>query len=157
MEEMKQARLVLGVFVLGIALIVASSGPGNYLTCQVIYREDMKVRTDSKALKAEVADSLAEQGKGLGGRDCIDEDQAMLFILDRTGQHAFWMKDMKFPIDIIWLSEDKRVVQIQANISPDSYPQTFKNDKPAKYVLELKAGQASRLGLAEGSTLRFQE
>lgn len=151
-------------------LLIVNSNSSNYLApekllnkssnstgqaCQVIYRADKSVEIDGKFIKAEVADSPAERTKGLGGRQCIGEDQGMLFVFDQEGQYGFWMKDMKFPIDIIWLDTNHHVVKIQSGVQPDTYPEVFKNDKPARYVLELPAGKAAELGIDGLSVIQF--
>lgn len=77
---------------------------------------------------------------GLSEREQLLEDQGMLFIFDRSDRHAIWMKDMKFPIDIIWVGEDLKIVDMLANITPDTFPQTFLPRASALYVLEVNAG-----------------
>ena len=64
----------------------------------------------------------------------------MLFVFPDNDQHGIWMKDMKFPIDIIWISENYNIVHVKKDATPESYPTVFKNSKPARYVLELPAG-----------------
>lgn len=71
----------------------------------------------------------------------------MLFVFEEDGYHAFWMKDMKFSIDMIWLDESMAIVHIERNVSPSSYPNTYKSPEPARYVLEVQAGTADRLNL----------
>ena len=64
----------------------------------------------------------------------------MLFVFTEDGKYAFWMKDMQFSIDIIWLAADGTVVYIVPNLSPATYPQTYTPDTPARFVLEVPAG-----------------
>ncbi len=91
-----------------------------------------------------LAQTPTDQEKGLGGRDSLAPDEGMLFIFPKDGQHAFWMKDMKFPIDIIWLAVDGKVVYIVPDLSPNTYPQSFAPSKPARFVLEVPAGFAAK-------------
>jgi uncharacterized membrane protein (UPF0127 family) len=79
----------------------------------------------------------------------------MLFIFDKPATYPFWMKDMKFPIDVVWLNSDHNVVTVKSNVSPASYPETFQNSAPAQYVLELKAGQAKALEINNKTNLSF--
>ncbi len=60
------------------------------------------------------------------------------------------MKDMKFPIDVIWLDENYRVVNIVKDARPDSFPEVFKSEAPAKYILEVNAGFANRNSIKVG-------
>jgi uncharacterized membrane protein (UPF0127 family) len=91
----------------------------------------------------------------LGGRACIGPDQGMLFTFNKPGQYDFWMKNMKFPIDIVWVNENKMVVSVSPEVEPKTYPKTFTSNKPAKYVLELHAGRAQQLNISEGTNLNF--
>jgi hypothetical protein len=69
--------------------------------------------------------------------------------------YEFWMKNMKFPIDIVWINENKTAVDVTSNVSPATYPKTFTSKKPAKYVLELRSGNAQRMNIAPGVPLQF--
>jgi uncharacterized membrane protein (UPF0127 family) len=63
----------------------------------------------------------------------------MLFVFDAPQRQGFWMKDMKFAIDIVWLDESKSIVHIESNVLPSSYPQIYRPDARAKYVIEFHA------------------
>ncbi len=103
----------------------------------------------------EYADTPAAQEKGLGGRDSLAPYQGMLFRFPEAAQHCFWMKDMRFSLDIIWLDSAKRVVHIEQAVSPDSYPKNYCPDEAARYVLEVNAGTAQQLNLRVGDSLSF--
>lgn len=90
--------------------------------------------------RTEVADTPELQKLGLGNREKIGEDEAMLFAFANSAIYSFWMKDMNFAIDMIWINEDKKIVHIEHNISTSTYPETFRSKEDAKYVLEVKAG-----------------
>ncbi|TSC86424.1 MAG: hypothetical protein G01um10148_410 [Parcubacteria group bacterium Gr01-1014_8] len=87
-----------------------------------------------------VVDTPEERTQGLSGRAGLAQDEGMLFVFPKDGDHGFWMKDMLFSIDIVWLSAEKKVVYIEEGVSPLSYPRSFKPTAPARYVLELPAG-----------------
>jgi uncharacterized membrane protein (UPF0127 family) len=82
----------------------------------------------------------------LSGRQELLPNEGALFIYQEPGFYHFWMKEMNFPIDIIWLlpEENKKevfkIVDITPTVSPDSFPQTFSSRVPSQYVLEVKAG-----------------
>lgn len=99
---------------------------------------------------AEVAATAEARKQGLSGRKELGEKQGMLFILSKPDFHHFHMKDMNFPIDIIWLDENLRVVDITAQLDPDTYPQTFTSHRPAQYALEVNAGFADEYGIVRG-------
>ena len=94
-------------------------------------------------LNLELAITTEQKNKGLSFRSKIEKDYGMLFVFDYPGKYSFWMKDMNFPIDMIWIGEDQRVVFIKQNASPESYPEVYqpgKNDSSAKYILEVYSG-----------------
>ena len=94
----------------------------------------------SQAIKVIVAQTPEERQKGLSGREGLGANEGMLFVFPTDGLWGFWMKDMRFSIDILWLSADGTIIYIAPNVSPDTYPQTFEPPAPARYVLELPAG-----------------
>lgn len=123
--------------------------------CRQYYRHDATIHIAGSAIKTEIADSDQELEKGLSGRICIGENEGMLFVFKEPGYYNFWMKDMKFPIDIVWVDANKRVIEVTDNIQPSTYPDTFISTRRPQYVLELKAGQAAKLGITSGKTLDF--
>ena len=103
----------------------------------------------------DIADTQASREQGLGGRRSLATDRGMLFVFSQTAQECFWMKGMHFPLDMIWIGPTKRVVYIERDISPTTFPETFCPSEPAKYVIELNAGTAYNTGIAVGQTLDF--
>lgn len=97
-----------------------------------------------------VADTDQQREQGLSGHAPLSDREGMLFFFDTPGRPAFWMKDMLFSLDIIWISSDWRVVDISPNLSPDTYPASFAPKADIKYVLEVPAGFAQRHGIAIG-------
>lgn len=95
-----------------------------------------KYDIDLKKFDTIVVDNSSLRELGLGNRDSLSENSIMLFIFDYPSRYAFWMKGMRFNIDIIWLDESYRVVHIEENLSPNTYPQAFSPEKEAKYVIE---------------------
>ena len=117
--------------------------------------EAIGIDVNKSWLIVEVARSDAEKAKGLSGRSCIESNTGMLFPYDEPGVYCFWMKDMNFPIDMIWLDKDKQVVKIQANVSPDTYPNSFCPEQPAQFVVEFEANYAARQGWQNGTQFSF--
>jgi len=106
----------------------------------------------------EVADDDAERARGLMFRDQLAADHGMLFIHDREEPQAYWMKNTRIPLDILYFDDNRRLVSQQRDVPPcslgDNCP-PYPSDAPARYVLELNAGEAARLKLEPGSELRF--
>ncbi len=113
------------------------------------------VKIAGKTLKTELALTPESQSRGLSGRTLLKEDESMLFIFNQAGRYSFWMKDMNFPIDIIWIGEDLRVVYIKGEATPESFPETFVSKKDAKYVLEVESSFSLKNNLQEGDEIEF--
>jgi uncharacterized membrane protein (UPF0127 family) len=110
-------------------------------------------------LKLEVADTNELREKGLSDRETLAHD-GMIFIFDRPSLQTFWMKDMKFNIDIVWVDDSGEVIQINENVSRftynstyPEYSQKFTSELPVKYVIELEAGKSKILNLKVGTQL----
>lgn len=111
---------------------------------------------NGKGLNLEVRDDEIGRVQGLSGRSSLSESSAMLFVFDiESDRYCFWMKDMKFDIDILWLDSKKRIVDAKYAASPSSYPEEFCPKSAARYVLELPAGQALKNGLIIGVQTKF--
>jgi uncharacterized membrane protein (UPF0127 family) len=102
-----------------------------------------------------VASSSEQQSLGLGQRDSLPAGEGMLFPFSAPGNYGFWMKDMRFPLDMVWVLPDKTVAGVTADIPADSYPTVFFPPLPISYVLELNRGDAAALGIATGTQLVF--
>ena len=102
-----------------------------------------------------VADTDPLRELGLGDRDSISSDTGMFFTFDHPDIYSFWMKDMRFPIDIIWLDDSFRVIHVENSVSPESYPKIFSPTEKSSFVLEVAAGIAKKNNYTEGSTLDF--
>jgi hypothetical protein len=89
---------------------------------------------------ADIVDTPELREAGLSGKKSLEKNQGMLFVFEKSGFYGFWMKDMLFSIDIIWIDEKKKVVHIETNVLPTSYPNVFYPANSAKYVLEIASG-----------------
>jgi hypothetical protein len=110
-----------------------------------------------KVLQVEVMVKDEDRAMGLMFRPSLAADRGMLFIFDRLDFHAIWMKNCKFPIDILWLDEDKRVVHLAESVPPcagDPCP-IYQPLRKASFVVELNAGQARREKAVVGAKLTF--
>jgi uncharacterized membrane protein (UPF0127 family) len=114
------------------------------------YFPDKSVKINGQTISVEVVDTPAERERGLSGRESLGRNQGMLFVFSDPSEYCLWMKDMKFPIDMIWLDEKKQVLHIQESAQPDSYPESFCPPGDAKYILEVPAGSARAWSLTNG-------
>ena len=95
---------------------------------------------DEINIVVEIADTDAARARGLSGRPALAKNTGMLFVFATADDQSFWMKDMNFPLDIIWLDDHWRVIDVTQNISPKDFPKTYGPRAPARYVLEVNAG-----------------
>lgn len=108
-----------------------------------------------KQLKTLIVTTDKDRAQGLSGRQSLAPYDAMLFVFDTPAPYGFWMKDMLFSIDIIWLDSFKKVVHVKEDARPESYPEIFTPETSAKYVLEVPAGFARENNVKIGSEFSF--
>lgn len=113
------------------------------------------VTIGSSTFNTEVVKTPQERQQGLSGRQALPANHGMLFVFDTTERWSIWMKDMHFAIDILWLNDQKQVVDIKHSVSPETYPQAFRPLLPARYVLELPAGTAEAANIHIGDSAAF--
>ena len=100
-----------------------------------------------------LADDPEERRQGLSGTEGLKELEGKLFLFDESKKHGFWMKDMNYALDILWINNDLEIVHIEENVSPDTYPKIFGPDEDARYVLEMKAFFVDTYRIEEGDKL----
>ncbi len=87
--------------------------------------------------RVRVVDTPKERTQGLSGTTTLAPDEGMLFVFEEAGLHGFWMKNMNYAIDILWLNDELKPVAVTKNISPNSFPTIFYPPVPVRYVLEI--------------------
>jgi uncharacterized membrane protein (UPF0127 family) len=143
-----------GLVLLMLALIAAAA----YYVMAPQLRPHVTVRVGDGVFLSQVAKTPETREKGLGGTSGLRENESMLFIFDKDDKWAIWMKDVNYPIDIVWLDKDKKVVHIVKNAPPESYPyDSFTPKQDARYVLEFAAGTASKKVINIGTQATFDE
>src|SRR6185436_16930434 len=139
------AALLVGWFVSLAPFLGSAARHGALKTLQI----------KGEIVHVSIADTNESRQQGLSGRPGLARDEGMLFIFPNDGTYSFWMKNMRFSIDIVWLSADGTILYIAQNISPDTYPQSFAPPVPARYVLELPAGYAAAHHVQEGDKVEL--
>jgi len=130
-------------------------GQQNYNTAQNI-QTVQSVQIGKATIKVELATTTAEQIQGLSGRTSLAANTGMLFIFDHPAFWGIWMKDMNFPIDVLWITDDLKINYIVEDMTPASYPQDYVSKTPARYVLELPVGTVKNDGIAVGQSVIFK-
>lgn len=141
-------HITLKTIILAVLVLILIIAVYPHLTTRTV-----PVVLGEETFVLEVADTSSTRERGLSGRDGLATSTGMLFAFEHPGRYSFWMKDMHFPIDIMWLRDDWCVVHIMPNVSPDSYPDTFAPPVPATYVIEVGAGALSENGVTIGACL----
>jgi uncharacterized protein len=112
------------------------------------------VRVGGALVRAEVAGDAASRNRGLAGRPALRDGQGMLFVYGDRTPRAFWMKEMRFPIDIVWIDRG-RVTGVERDVPvPDSGLPLYRSPGPAGRALEVPAGWAARHGVRPGARVR---
>ncbi|OGD96115.1 hypothetical protein A3B52_00190 [Candidatus Curtissbacteria bacterium RIFCSPLOWO2_01_FULL_41_28] len=162
----KDLAIIFGLFLLIVVLLIFGKGfsTASYLGLQnqTQQRKD-SVSVSAKALiiQAKIVTSPGDRKKGLSGLDSLPLNQGMLFVFENKGTYGFWMKDMEFAIDIIWIDENKNIVDIVENAAPQPGKKekeltVYKPRNDALYVLEVNAGLSNLNNLQIGDKVAFE-
>jgi len=131
------------ILLLILALVIITGCSSNFKTICV----------NDKCFNAEIADDAEERRVGLMKYDMLQEDEAMWFVFQESSRHSFWMKDMRFPIDIIWVDDKYNIVNVERNVQPCVGECTvYTPEKEARYVLEVRAN--SNINIEDKITVR---
>lgn len=157
----KTKALVLSVFVflcLGFVFYVHSqvkmiNNPTPQDASHSSLSNKSYVKINNNIYHLVVAKTPEERTKGLSNWKSLKEDEGMFFVFPKEGKYGFWMKDMFFPIDILWLDREGRVIYMVENVKPDSYPKTYYPSMPALFVLELPSSSISKERIKVGDII----
>lgn len=104
-------------------------------------------------LSVERAVTDEQHQRGLSGREFLGYNNGMLFVFDKPAKYRIWMKDMLFPIDVFWISQDGVITDVWEEAQPESYPYVYEPAHDAKYILEATAGFARVYNIKAGVTV----
>ncbi|MBU4216818.1 DUF192 domain-containing protein [Candidatus Parcubacteria bacterium] len=115
------------------------------------------VKINETIIKVLVADDMQEQTQGLSDRPKLEKSEGMLFVFDTKQERSFWMKQMNFPLDIIWIEDDK-IVNIHKNLPPegDNPENHYASQFRINYVLEVNAGFVDEQKIKIGDTVQYK-
>jgi uncharacterized membrane protein (UPF0127 family) len=136
--------------------IYSYSDPSIYETKAPVHLKKIKVTCgENNQFDTYVSLSDPEKEKGLSVFNKIKSNEAMIFIFDTPKKYSFWMKGMKFPIDMVWLDQDKRIVDIKKDVAVATYPELFAPRADSLFVLEFVSGTTDKLNIKIGETCGF--
>lgn len=165
-------RLLLIVLLLGLMMSCgetttgganAAAGPKSTMVPvdSTVPIEGPLVRVENVVFRVELALTVEQQAHGLSGRDLLMPGTGMLFVYQQENALSFWMKEMRFPLDIVWIGADCTVLDLtlEAPTPEPDQPLTqlprFSPGGPAQYVLEINAGEAAVQGIETGNLVEF--
>jgi len=142
--------IIIVIVVVGIYLVFILLKPSN---------PKGKVIISNNEFNVEIASNSISRSRGLSGRDGIEDNGGMLFIFNSSGMPAFWMKGMRFPLDIIWI-RDNRIVSIEDSVPVENGKmllelKKYKPPEPINWVLEINGGLTEKLGIKVGDRVNF--
>ena len=123
-----------------------------------IYLDDTPyVKIGKNKIDVEIVDTEEARGQGLSGRESLGENDGMLFIFDDQNIAKFWMKDMNFPLDMIWINGNK-IVNITKNVPPEGAEpdNIYSSDYPIDVVLEVNGGYCDKHNIQEGDYITYK-
>ncbi len=135
-------KIILFVLLLGVFILVFR-----------VSDQKAWIKVGDTSLKVDLADTYKERNLGLSGRKDLKEGEGMLFTFEEEGVYGFWMKDMNFAIDIIWIDRDGRVFGIEKDVKPETFPTIFTPLGKIKYVLEVPSLFSDTAGIEVGEIL----
>jgi uncharacterized protein len=147
---MTRTRVLIAIFI----LIVGGALTVLFLRFQSVHKPTLQIGTTR--ITVDLAESPAAREQGLSGRTALGRKEGMLFIFPEPGTYGFWMKDMLFPIDIIWIDSNWRVIGTSPNLAPETFPEGFYPPSPAQYVLEVPSGFSTVEAVSIGSAVSLK-
>ncbi|MBI5152976.1 MAG: DUF192 domain-containing protein [Parcubacteria group bacterium] len=159
---MKTYSLMLGIVTL---IVLVFLGISRAIPQKMITKEaptptaTPSIQIGDTTIPVELAKTPAELERGLSYRTSLDRDKGMLFIFEKSGFYKFWMPHMNFPLDVLWIDENKRIVSINEHVPPledISKPIYYEPTQPALYVLEVNANFSKKYNIKIGDQLIFQ-
>jgi uncharacterized membrane protein (UPF0127 family) len=146
-------KLILEIILTVLVVLLGAWAYLSYMPSLVPTSPTTTLQIGSNTIVAELAATDAARIQGLSGRPALAQGHGMFFVFDKPSEWGIWMKDMQFPIDILWADENGMVVSIKEDVSPQTYPTIFTSTSPALYVLELPAGYVQAHAIAIGAQI----
>lgn len=137
--------LFLLTFIFGVGLLVGALffyyQPSSDSSATINYSEENSIVTiDEQPIVVTVANTPELRERGLSGTANLPKGEGMLFVFPYSSAWGIWMKDMNYALDILWIDQSGSIIYMEENVTPESYPEVYRPDKSALYVLEVPAG-----------------
>lgn len=142
-------KIMAASIVVMLALVLAQAASAYFFQPKAV------MHLNGHRFEARIADTEKARQQGLSGTADLPADEVLLFVNEYDARHGIWMKDMNYSIDIVWLDSLKRVVFIETEVSPETYPNKFFPKTDARYVVELRSGTVKDKGIHLGQEAIF--
>lgn len=154
----EKIQILIIIILIPIGILYWYTNEKNITISEIFFPGVPVMHIGDIPVRVEIANTDAERIKGLSDRKEFGEKvNGMLFVFSRPDYHGIWMKDMNFPIDLIWINKDLTVVGIDKNIQPESYPKTFRPSEPVLYLVETDTYYADTMGITVGKKVRLPQ
>jgi len=129
---------------------------GSFLLFRNQTKAQSKIKIGGQIIQVEIADSAEKMTKGLSNRENLPENFGMLFVFNEPGYYAFWMRDMRFSLDFVWILNNQ-IVELDENIAPADFqpPKTLIPQNKINRVLEIKAGMTQKAKIKVGDKIEY--
>lgn len=151
--------LVVLVFIGGFMLVPdpAPDTPGSIedeaAVIEYYYEPLVAMTIGDHPVRASVADNATTRQRGLSDTPYLPEDIVKFFVFPEDNTWGIWMREMRYPIDIMWIDTDGAIVHIEHGVAPETYPETFRPDVPARYVIEAASGFVAEHEIEVGTSV----
>lgn len=155
---MKKILLLFALLLIIIGGVVLAQ---NYLKegKMSIFKKTPNITIGSHNFKVAVAASQQELEVGLSETKSLSQNQGMIFLFEKPDYYSFWMKNMKFPIDIIYINQDT-IVTIKNNVAPpknnNEIPIIYTPTEPSDKVLEIQANLSKKYNFKKGDKVKYE-
>jgi uncharacterized membrane protein (UPF0127 family) len=119
---------------------------------------ESSVKIKDVNIKVILAETPEQQRKGLSIKNDLKDHEGMLFLFDTPEKNSFWMKEMKFPIDIIWINPNYKIIHIEKNLQPCIsflICTSYSPNENSQYVLEVNSHYTTRNNITVGDKVEF--
>ncbi len=148
-------QLILIVILIPMGLLFAYSKSKDTPISELFFPAIELMHIGEIPVRIEIVDTPELREQGLSGRSEIGDQNGMLFVFNEPDYHSIWMKDMQFAIDVVWISPDLTVVGVEKNVTPNTYPKSFRPPKPVLYILETDVHYTDTMGIRVGDKVRL--
>ena len=158
MSRFLMFSILILLLVLGYLFIASSPDKSQDQSDASLQFNDRKIisaQIGSKRYNLFVSDTEAQRSQGLSNIETMLPNEGMIFIFDSPAKYGFWMKDMQFSLDLLYLYGNN-IVAVREDLSPKTYPQTFAPSYTASKVIELNAGEVMKNGVNIGDQIKLK-